>query len=154
MKRYLLRAAAFAVGSMIAGCVYAENSTSSKAAMAPMPVPTFPASRPTHGDPDGDNADVTVNVPMLQLHMRAARFQVAADSGRVIGFYRQRLAKLGTVTEKSGGPHTHIQSFAWTSAPDQTTMAAGHTIVAVAPKGRATEYAIIDIEPIPVGGHT
>ena len=154
MNMLLVRATAFVIGSMIAGCVYAEKTTARNAAMGPMPVPTYPASRATHGDPNGDRSDVTVHVPMLQLHMRAARFTVPADSARVIAFYRRQLAKFGTVSEKSGGPHTRIQSFAWVSAPDQTTITAGHTIVAVEPQGAGTEYAIIDIEPIPVADHT
>ena len=43
MNMLLVRATAFVIGSMIAGCVYAEKTTASNAAMGPMPAPTYSA---------------------------------------------------------------------------------------------------------------
>ena len=141
------RAAAFIVGSMIAGCVYATNNASNSASAATFAsVAVYPAAKHTSGNSDGDGADVTVHMPMVSLRLRAERFDSNDAPSRVIAFYRTKLAKLGKVTEKSGGPHTQIEGFHWTTGPGQTTLAAGKMFVAVKPLGTGSEFALIQID--------
>jgi len=152
MKMLVVRAAAFVVGSSIAGCVYATHTGSDTAGAATSPRPAiavYPGARHTVGNPSGDGADVEVHLAVVSLHIEAARYDSADGPVRVVDFYRKALAKSGHVTVAKGGPHTHVQGFSWTSAPDQTTVAAGHDIVAVEPHGSGSEFAIIRIDAQP-----
>jgi len=147
MNMIVIRTAAFVVGSMIAGCVYSANSGSTSADAAPMPVGTYPASHRTVGDPNGDSADVTIGTTAALLHLRAVRYDAPADAAHVIAFYRRELTHLGRVSEAKGGPTNTIAGFSWVSGPHTTRLAAGHTVVAVKPVGRAAQYAILDFSP-------
>ncbi len=153
MNVILMRASAFLVGSLIAGCVYAENGSSSSAAGAPMPIPTYPASHATVGDPNGDGADLILHLPAMQLHIWAKRFTTRSSPAALVAYYRVHLAKFGHVVEKAGGPNSNIESFHWVRGPGQTTLSADHYIVAIAPKAGGSEYALMDIEPRTDAGH-
>jgi hypothetical protein len=106
----------------------------------------YPGARHTSGNPNGDSADVTLHLPGMQLHMTARRYDTAEAPARVIVFYRNELSKFVKVTVTAGGPHSKIEGFSWTSAPDQTTVAAPPHVVAVRPLGRGTEFAIMEFE--------
>src|SRR5579863_1567583 len=148
MKMHLIRFAAFAVGSMIAGCVYATHQAApAKGDAIPQPaLATYPGAARTHGDPDGDSADTSVDLPMVHLHFTAVRFDTADSPAKVEAFYRKTLAALGPVGEQPGGPHSKITGFVWRQGPGQRTLHAGHTIVGVAPRGSGAEFAIITID--------
>lgn len=148
MNLIALRAGAFVVGTLIAGCVYTSHNSSSSASGAPItPVAVYPGAHATSGNPDGDNADVTLQLAVVSIHFQAARYDAADAPSRVIAFYRRELGKLGKVDEKQGGPHTAISGFRWVDGPGQTTLHAGRTIVAVASNGAGTEFALIQVDP-------
>ena len=152
MNMLVMRTAAFAVGSAIAGCVYATQSASS-AAVSPAPsIAVYPSAHRTSGNPSGDGADVQVHLPVVSLHITAVRYDSGDAPARVIAFYKKSLASLGPVTLSHGGPHTHVRGFSWDSNPDQTTLQAGDNIVAVKPLGHGSEFAIIRIETTPATG--
>lgn len=143
MNMFVLRVAAFVVGSSIAGCVYASHSGAG-AASSPSPIAVFPGAHRTSGDPGGDGADVDLHLAVVSLHMEAARYDTDAKPAAVVDFYTKALAGSGHhVTVKSGGPHTRINGFTWTSESDQTTVTDGDDIVAVKPYERGTQFAII-----------
>lgn len=146
MNMLIMRTAAFAVGSAIAGCVYATQSASS-AAVSPVPsIAVYPGAHRTSGNPSGDGTDVRVHLPVVSLHITAVRYDTADAPSRVIAFYKKSLSSLGPVKVSRGGPHTHVRDFSWDSNPDQTTLEAGGNIVAVKPISRGSEFAIIRIE--------
>jgi hypothetical protein len=148
MNLIAMRAGAFVVGSLIAGCVYTSHGSSSSASGASIaPVAVYPGARETSGNPDGDSADVTLHLAVVAIHFQAARYDAADAPSRVIAFYRKELGKLGTVDEKQGGPHSSISGFRWVNGPGQTTLHAGRTIVAVEPHGAGTEFALIQVDP-------
>jgi len=144
MNIIALRAAAFAVGTMVAGCVFTSGNASSKAT-PPSAVAVYPGAHRTSGNPDGDSADVDLKMPMVSLHIEALRYDSADAPAKIVAFYRKELAKLGDVSESRGGPHTSIRGFRWKSADDQTTLEAGHIVVAVKPQGSGSEFGLIDI---------
>jgi hypothetical protein len=150
MKMYVVRAAAFVVGSLIAGCVYAaRDSAPAKGEVVRQAVAVYPSATMTSGDPDGDYADVALNMPMVGMHFVAARYRCSASPARVEAFYRSALERLGPVHEQSGGPHTRINGFVWRQGPDQMTLAEGKTIIGVEPHGSGAEFAIITIDASP-----
>ena len=158
MNVIAMRTAAFVVGSMIAGCVYATSNASGPAHPESIaPVSLYPGAHHTSGDPNGDGADVTVHSPMVVLHIRAARFASRDAPARVVAFYRAQLAKLGPVSQSSRGPHTDVEGFHWVDGPGQTTLHAARTIVAIKPRTAGTEFAYIQIdvaaEQSPPPGH-
>ena len=150
MNTFVMRTAAFAVGSAIAGCVYATQSASSAAVSPPPSIEVYPGAHRTTGNPGGDGADVQVHLPVVSLHITAARYDTAEAPSRVIAFYRKSLAALGQVKVVRGGPHTTVHGFSWKSNPDQTTIAVDGDIVAVKPLPHGSEFAIIRIETTPV----
>lgn len=142
----VVRAAAFVIGSSIAGCVYSANSDAGAASSPPAAIAVFPGAHHTSGDPGGDGADVDVHLAVVSLHMEAARYDTGAKPATVVDFYKKALAGPGRhVVVKSGGPHTRINGFSWTSAPDQTTVTDGDDIVAIKPNAAGTQFAIIRI---------
>ena len=144
MNMLVARTAAFVIGCSIAGCVYAAHS-GARAVTSPW-VAVFPGARQTAGDPGGDGADVDLHLAVVSLHMEAARYDTDAQPAAVVDFYKKALARPGRhVTVKRGGPHTRINGFAWSSAPDQTTVTDGDDIVAVKPLDQGTQFAIIRI---------
>ena len=145
MNMLVVRVVAFLVGSSIAGCVYAAHS-SADAAPSVAAIAVFPGAHKTSGDPGGDAADVDLHLAVVSLHMEATRYNTSAKPADVVDFYKRMLATSGhRVVVKAGGPHTRINGFAWTSEPDQTTVADGDDIVAVKPHGGGTQFAIIRI---------
>ena len=151
MNMLVMRTAAFAVGSAIAGCVYATQSASSAAVSPPPSIAVYPGAHRTSGNPEGDGADVQVHLPVVSLHITAARYDTSDAPSRVIAFYRKSLASLGQVKVGRGGPHTTVHGFSWKSNPDQTTLAVDGNIVAVKPMPHgSSEFAIIRIDTTPV----
>lgn len=150
MNMLVMRTAAFVVGSAITGCVYATQTTSSAAVSPPPSVAVYPGAHRTTGDPRGDAADVEVHLPVVSLHIVAARFDTSDAPSRVIAFYKKALASLGSVKVERGGPHTTMRGFSWKSDPDDTTLAVDGNIVAVKPMPRGAEFAIIRIDATPV----
>ncbi len=144
MNIMAVRVAAFVVGSMITGCVYTSSNASSHG--APGGLAVYPGAHRTSGNADGDEAAADVRMPMVSLHIEAARYDSSAAPARVIAFYQKELAKHGTVSVKSGGPRTAIRGFRWVPADDQTTLKAGHTVVAIKPLGGGTEFGLIQID--------
>jgi hypothetical protein len=150
MNMLIMRSAAFAVGSAIAGCVYATQSASSAAVSSPPAVAVYPGAHRTDGNPQGDGSDTTVRLSVVTLHIQAARYDTADAPDRVIAFYKKALASFGQVKVDKGGPHTHVRGFSWDSAPDQTTVDAENNIVAVKPLRHGSEFAIIRIDASPI----
>jgi hypothetical protein len=149
MNVIAMRAAAFIVGSMIAGCVYtAKNAPNEAGAASIAPVAVYPSAHETSGNRDGDSADVTLALPVASLRFRAVRYETSAAPAAIIAFYQHELAKLGKVSQERGGPHTKISGFRWVAGPGQTTLQAGRTIVGVKPLGSGTEFALIQIDPV------
>jgi hypothetical protein len=148
MKIYAIRIAAFVVGSLIAGCVYAthDSSPAKGGTIDGKALAVYPSATMTSGNPDGDHADVDVRMPMVRLHFIASRYDSADPPAKVEAFYRKALSSLGPVSEKSGGPHTTIQGFVWRQGPGQRTLASGKTIVAVEPREAGSEFAVITID--------
>jgi hypothetical protein len=148
MKMHLIRVAAFVVGSMIAGCVYATHQAApakGDAIVSPQ-LATYPGAMRTHGDRDGDSADTSVDLPMVHLRFTAVRYDTSDAPPKVEAFYRKALASLGPVGEQRGGPHSKISGFVWRQGPGQMTLHSGHTIVGIAPHGSGAEFAIITID--------
>ena len=150
MNKLAIRAAAFLVGSAIAGCVYATQSSNGAAASTPPTVAVFPGAHHTSGNPNGDGGDVEVHLAVVSLHIKADRYDTAGAPAKVVDFYRKALASVGPVKVAKGAPeHNHIRGFAWDSTPDQITVTAGDDIVAVKPRGSGSEFAIIKVETEP-----
>lgn len=148
MRMTAVRFAAFLIGSLVAGCVYASHHASPARGDVTIDRPSvYPSARATSGDLDGDAADVTVHVPMAALHMTARRYRTTASPSAVETFYRKSLAALGPVMIAHDGPHTRIQGFVWRRGPHDVTVAAGKTFVAIAPRATGTEFAIVTIQP-------
>ena len=150
MNMFVMRTAAFAVGSAIAGCVYATQSSGNSAALAQQPIiAVYPGAHQTSGNSMGDGADVDIHLAVVSIRMHAARYDTVAKPASVVDFYKKELARLGRVTVSKGGPNTHVKGFMWSSAPDQMTVTAHQDseatedIVAVAPHGSGSEFAII-----------
>ena len=154
-----VRIAAFVIGSSIAGCVYSAHANSNAAGAADSPQSTivvYPGAARTSGSPDGDGADVHVDLAVVSLHIEAARYDTPDKPSRVVNFYKKALAKIGRVTVSKGGPNTHVHGFVWDRGPDQMTVASGDDFVAVKPHGSGTEFAIMRIDARPgaaSGGH-
>jgi len=150
MNMLVMRAAAFVVGSAITGCVYATQSASSAAVSPPPSIAVYPGAHRTSGNPAGDASDVQVHLPVVSLHIIAARYDTPDAPSRVIAYYRKSLASLGSVKVERGGPHTSMRGFSLKSEPDQTTLAVDGNIVAVKPMPHGSEFAIIRIDATPV----
>ena len=143
-----IRATAFGVGMLIAGCVYTSHT--SVASQQPGASPAFavyPGAHPTSHNPDGDSSDRTLHVMGASVHFIAVRYDVADPPGKVIAFYRTAFAGCSNLVTKAGGPHTHIPGFTWTSEPNQTTVACGNKFVAIKPIKAGTEFATILVGP-------
>jgi hypothetical protein len=152
MNILAVRAAAFVVGTMITGCVYTSSNASSHG--SPGGIAIYPGAHRTSGNVDGDSAAADVKMPMVSLHIEAARYDSSDAPGKVIAFYQKELAKIGSVTIKGGGPRTEIRGFRWVPSDDQTTLKAGRTIVAVKAHGGGTEFGVIKIDvATPDGSH-
>jgi len=150
MNMFVMRTTAFVVGSAIAGCVYATQSTSGAAVSPPPSIAIYPGAHRTVGNPAGDASDVAIRMAVVTLHIQAARYDTSDRPTQVITFYKKALARLGSVKVDKGGPHTHVRGFSWDSNPDQTTVSADNNIVAVKPINRGSEFAIIRIVATPV----
>lgn len=148
MKALVVRAGAFVVGSLIAGCVYATHGTSAAQGAIPVPhIAVYPGARQTIGDPNGDSADLTLHLSVVQLRMTAARYTTADPQTKVVGFYRRAMGSLGPVRVADSGPHTQIEGFKWTNAPGEQTIVAGTSFVAVERLGGRTEIGIFSVVP-------
>jgi len=143
MNIMALRAGAFVVGTMITGCVYTSTNASHA---APGGVAVYPGAHRTSGNADGDAAAADVRLPMVSLHIEAARYDTGDAPAKVVVFYQKELARFGTVSVKSGGPRTSIRGFRWVPEDDQTTLKAGRTVVAVKARGGGTEFGLIQID--------
>ena len=143
MNIMAIRAAAFVIGTMITGCVYTSSNASHG---SPGGVAVYPGAHRTSGNADGDSAAADVQMPMVSLHIEAARYDTGDAPAKVIAFYQKELARFGTVSVKSGGPRTAIRGFRWVPADDQTTLKAGRSIVAVKANGNGAEFGIIQID--------
>jgi hypothetical protein len=148
MNVFAVRAGALVAGFLVTGCVYSTRHMDHDAYAGSVgkAVAVFPSAHKTSGNPGGDGADTTVQVPFLQLHFAAARYDTPAPPAKVIAYYRTELSKFGHVDQKAGGPHTRISGFSWTQGPGQTTLHAGDAIVAVKPLEKGSEFAIIRID--------
>jgi hypothetical protein len=148
MKSIVVRTTAFVVGSLIAGCVYASHDGSAAQGAIPVPhIAVYPGARATVGDPNGDKADVTLHLTVVQLRMIAARYTTADPQAKVVDFYRRSLASLGAVKVADSGPHAQIEGFKWTNEPGEETVVAGTSFVAVERIGGRTEFGIFSIVP-------
>lgn len=144
MNILAVRTAAFVVGTMITGCVYTGSNALTHG--SPGGVAVYPGAHRTSGNPDGDGATADVKMPMVSLHIEAARYDSNDAPAKVIAFYQTTLAKIGMVSIKHGGPHTAIRGFRWVPADDQTTLKAGRTVVGIKPLRGGTEFALIQID--------
>lgn len=154
MHIIVARAIAFTVGAMITGCVFSasDNAAPNGDVQLISPLAIYPAAHRTKGDPDGDSADVTVDVPFVKLRTLAVRFATADAPNKVVAFYRSKLGAFGKVEERAGGPRTQVifKGFDWRPSADQTTLTAKQgglvNIVAVKPVGRGAQFAIIEVD--------
>ena len=128
------------------------GTISAKSKGAPVAVtgmPEYPGAVRTAGDPDGDGAQVTLKLPVISMKMQALRYQTNAPIKDVLAFYRDKLAKLGKLSESDEGPHTEMGDFRWTQAPGQHTLAAeaDHRVymVAMKPNGKGCQFALIGL---------
>jgi len=149
----IARAIAFSVGAMITGCVFSANDNAAARngdVQLISPVAIYPTAHRTDGDRNGDSADVTVDVPFVELRTLAVRFATADAPADVVAFYRRKLAAFGRVSEHAGGPNTQIKGFTWRPAADQTTLTTVQgslvNIVAVKPAGSGAQFAIIEVD--------
>ena len=152
MHIIIARAIAFTVGAMITGCVFSasDNAAPNGDVQLISPLAIYPAAHRTKGDPNGDSADVTVDVPFVELRTLAVRFATADAPNKVVAFYRTKLGAFGKVEVHAGGPQTQIKGFDWRPSADQTTLTAVQgglvNIVAVKPVGRGAQFAIIEVD--------
>ena len=113
-------------------------------------MPEFPGAWRTKGDPDGDGAEATLRLLVLSMRMQALRFETDASQARVLAFYRERLAPLGTLNESDHGPNSSFGDFHWAESPGQHSITAetDHRVLMVAtkPHGKGCEFALIGFE--------
>lgn len=112
-----------------------------------MGIPEFPDARATHGDPDGDGAQASLDLPVLGMKMMALRFETHASQAQVLAFYRDKLGPLGKLSESDHGPQTDFGDFHWKETPGQRTLAVetDHRVymVATKPLGRGCQFALV-----------
>jgi len=105
----VVRAAAFVVGSAIAGCVYATHAVAPASTGKPASIlAAYPGARETSGNPGGDAAAVDVRLPMVELHFNAVRDGAAASPAKVVASYRKVLARSRRVTVVRGAPSSRM----------------------------------------------
>jgi len=149
MNMLVMRTAAFVVGSAIAGCVYASQS-SGASVTPPASIAVYPGAHRTVGNLQGDGSDTTVHLAVVTLHIVAARYDTADAPARVIAFYKKSLASLGPVKVHNDGPNTHTHGFSWDPGPGQTTITVDNNIVAIKPLEHGSEFAIMRIDATPI----
>ncbi|MGH7742018.1 MAG: hypothetical protein ACRENS_08345 [Candidatus Eiseniibacteriota bacterium] len=113
-------------------------------------IPEYPGAVRTSGDPDGDGAQATVKLLVLDVKMQALRFNTDEPMKNVQAFYRAKLVDLGTLKESDEGPHSEFGDFHWTQGPGQHTIAAqgDHRVymVAMKPHGNGCQFALISMK--------
>ena len=144
MNMFVVRIAAFVIGSSIAGCTYwthrdVPNTPVDVASISkPAELAVFAGGVPADGKPGAD-----VRVPKTGFHLEAAAYDTSAPEADVITYYRKVLAKFGKVTVELGGRSTHVASgFEWVPGPEWTVLSARGAMVAVEPLPHGARFML------------
>jgi hypothetical protein len=117
-------------------------------------LPVYPGAQLSRDGDDGDTeqANVAIGTRWFGLRVIAAEYDSGDAPERILAFYRDQLKAFGDVTECRGDVNFSNGRPECRSQPgsNDVQLVAGteqrHRIVAVKPRGRGTEFALVSIQ--------
>jgi hypothetical protein len=116
-------------------------------------LPVFPGASlsrdSTHGD--YDQATVSIATPWMGLHVVAAEYQSPESPERIVAFYREQMASLGSVTECRGDVNFRGSRPECRSHPSaaEVQLVVGvqdnHRLVTIQPEGNGSQFSLVSI---------
>lgn len=118
-------------------------------------LPVYPGATPVKKGDDVEGANVSVNIPFVDISVAAATYESAAAPQAIVEFYREAMRGYGEVVEcrgeidfeRRGGSRAPVCTEARSDGEIQLAVGAGddHRLVSVKPRGGASEFAVVHV---------